>query len=108
VPRTPRTFSMANSSSALTLISRAFSSASCLMKATYRSLPVNGRADVEPLSACADATAGCAGSRTILFISVTTSSSFIGRAAMMREAGSEKSSGESASSQKRVRERRPV
>lgn len=30
-----RTFSIANSSSALTLISRAFSKASCLMKATY-------------------------------------------------------------------------
>jgi hypothetical protein len=30
-----RTFSMANSSSALTWISRAFSMASCLMKATY-------------------------------------------------------------------------
>ena len=30
-----RTFSIANSSSALTLISRAFSSASCLMNATY-------------------------------------------------------------------------
>lgn len=43
------TFSMANSSSALTWISRAFSMASCLMKAT------------------------------IFFISVSTSSSFIGR-----------------------------
>ncbi len=37
-----QTFSIANSSSALTLISRAFSSASCLMNATYERTRAEG------------------------------------------------------------------
>lgn len=63
-----QTFSIANSSSALTLISRAFSSASCLMKATYERTRAEG-----------DACRLQNGAYTILFISESTSSSFIGR-----------------------------
>lgn len=69
------TFSMANSSSALTLTSRAFSKASCLMKATYKARRV---------STLIAAPGGCErhterGILTILFISLMTSSSLSGR-----------------------------
>lgn len=62
-----RTFSIANSSSAFTRISRAFSNASCLMNATYGfGLDFTGVLESESKL------------RTILFISLSTSSSFIG------------------------------
>ena len=80
-----RTFSMANSSSALTLISRAFSRASCLMKATY--IPKTSGELVFKAHRCARRGAAIDRHKrkryerglTILFISLITSSSLSGR-----------------------------
>lgn len=78
-----RTFSIANSSSALTWISRAFSIASCLMKATWGVGAQGGNEDRSARRYHQPDEMSTRLVRTIFFISPRTSSSFSGRLDML-------------------------